>query len=398
MISAQEAQAIILDSIQPIGTEAVSLHEAHGRVLALDIVAGESVPGFDNSSMDGYAVRHADLNSAPVVLSIVDEVSAGRTPSREVKRGEAVRITTGGQIPRGADAVVRVEWTELEDDLHVRILKPVGAGQNIRRAGEDIKAGQTVLSSGRELRAPELGVLASLGFDSVTVYQKPRVAILVTGNELTMPDQPLPPGKIRNSNSFTLRGLILESGAIPVDIGIARDDHQEMKEKLVQGLESDVLLTSGGVSVGKYDLMQEVMKEVGVEVKFWKVNIKPGMPLLFGMYGHKPVFGLPGNPVSTTVTFLKFAKPALRKMAGVVNPEMGLRLRAELLHDIEKTDGKRHFIRGIFNTHNGKLTVASTGSQSSGVLTSLVKANCLIIIPEETERLKTGDLVEVELL
>ncbi len=398
MLSAQEALEIILTSLRPIEREVVDLHDAHGRVLAEDIITRENVPGFDNSSMDGYAVRAVDVSTPPVVLSIVDEVSAGKTSSHELKQGEAIRIMTGGQVPSGAEAVIQVEWTEAEDDRHVRVLRPVTVGQNIRRAGEDIQEGEKGLTCGRELRAAEIGVLASIGCESVPVYRKPRVAVLATGNELTEVGQPLRPGKIRNSNSFTLSNLIMESGGIPIDLGIARDNREEIRDKLLQGLESDLLVSSGGVSVGEYDLVQEVMEEIGVEVRFWKVNIKPGMPLLFGMHKHKPVFGLPGNPVSTMVTFLKFVKPALRKMLGILKLEKELRLRAELVHDVRKTDGKRHFVRGILETRNGALKVSTTGSQSSGVLTSLVKANCLIVLPEESQSFKKGDTVEVELL
>ena len=398
MVTAQEALNIILSSVNPMAKERIGLRDAHSRVLAENIVAEENIPPFDNSSMDGFAVCADDVAKPPVVLTVVDEVTAGKVSSHEGRRGEAIRIMTGGQIPRGADAVVQIEWTEAVDDHHVRIQKSVSVGHNIRRAGEDVERGKTVLEAGRELRASGFGVLASLGRKSVEVYGIPRVAILATGNELVNINEPLGPGKIRDSNSFTLRALVLEAGAVPLDLGIAPDHREEIRTKILLGLEADVLVTSGGVSVGAYDLVHEVLKEIGVEIKFWKVNIKPGMPLLFGIYGSKPVFGLPGNPVSTMVTFLKFVKPALQRMKGIGKPESEFRLRAQLVEDIRKADGKRHFLRGVLETQNGALQVKRTGPQSSGVFSSLVQANCLIVIPEQVELLKKGDVVEVELL
>lgn len=398
MLSAKEARETILSSVSVTSTEVVQLHDAHWRVLAETIIAGENIPPFDNSAMDGYAVCSRDVANPPAVLNIVGEVSAGEVFEDGLQPGEAIRIMTGSRIPRGADAVVQVEWTEKVDDARVRILKTVPGGHNIRRAGEDIQKDQVVLESGCELRAAELGVLASLGRESVKVYRVPTVAFLTTGNELVEVGEPLKPGKIRNSNAYTIRALIEETGARPVDLGVARDDRDEIREKLSRGLRSDALVTSGGVSVGSYDLVHEVIKELGVEIKFWSVNIKPGMPFLFGMYNNIPAFGLPGNPVSTIVTFLQFVRPGLRKMMGLRFPEKSIRFRAELAEEIEKKDSKRHFIRGILETHNGTLRVRTTGSQSSAVLTSLVKADCLIIVPEEAGSLKKGDIVEVELL
>ncbi len=398
MLSAREALDIILSSVRTMPAETVDLRQTHGRVLAEQIIAAESVPPFDNSAMDGYALRSEDVGSVPRNLKIIGEVAAGKIFMGRVGPGEAVRIMTGGKIPPGADAVVQQEWTEALNEHQIKVLRPVTAGHNIRRAGEDIAEGQIVLEPGCELRAAQVGVLASLGRTSVTLYRTPKVAFLATGDELVEVGQPLEPGKIRNSNSYTLSGLLEELGAEAIDLGIARDDRTELKEKLLEGLHADALLTSGGVSVGKHDLVQNVMREIGVEIKFWKVNIKPGMPFLFGAFEDKPVFGLPGNPVSTMVTFLQFVRPALRKMMGVRNPEKSLRLRAELTEEISKRDAKRHFVRGTLETENGMLKVRPTGTQSSAVLTSLSRANCLIIIPEMTESLKKREMVEVELL
>ncbi|MGA9363543.1 MAG: gephyrin-like molybdotransferase Glp [Bacteroidota bacterium] len=398
MLSADRALEIIASSVSAGGMEVVELHEAHERVLAEEIIAAEDVPPFDNSGMDGYAVRAGDVAHSRAVLRLVGEVPAGQAAAGELGPGEAIRIMTGGRVPLGADAVVQIEWTESVDGTRVRVLNSVPSGHNIRRAGEDIRRGEKVFGKGRELRAAELGVLASLGKKTVEVYRVPRVAVLATGNELVDIDQPLTPGKIRNSNTYTLLALIRETSVLPVDLGIAADDRANLREKILQGLECDALVTTGGASVGNYDLVQEVLKEIGVEIKFWKVNIKPGMPLLYGLCMGKPVFGLPGNPVSTFVTFIKFVRPALRKIRGACSLEKGIRLQAQLEHEIKKSDRKRHFMRAVLDSNGRNLTVRTTGSQTSNVLTSLVKANCLMIIPEQVDFLKKGDLVEVELL
>jgi molybdopterin molybdotransferase len=398
MLNVAQALDIILSSVAIVPRELLSLSDAHRRILADAVIASEDIPPFDNSAVDGYAVRFEDVSSPSVILNIVGEVGAGETTSPEVRTGEAVRIMTGGKVPAGANAVVPVEGTEPVDPTHVRVSRAISLGQNIRRAGEDIQKGERVLNAGLELRAAELGVLASLGRKSVEVYRRPRAAFLATGNELIDVDEPLQGGKIRNSNSYTLRALIEEAGAIPLDLGIARDDAAELRAKLLKGFDAEALITSGGVSVGRYDLVQEVLEGLGVEIKFWKVNMKPGMPFLFGMYHTTPVFGLPGNPVSTMVTFLQLVRPALRRMMGVSVSEKRIPIRAELAEDIEKTDGKRHFLRGVAETRNGILTVRTTETQSSGVLTSLVKANCLIVVPEDTDLLRSGDFVEIEFL
>lgn len=327
---------IIVSSVSPGEVEVVGLHEAHERVLAEEIIAAEDVPPFDNSAMDGFAVQAEDIAQSPAVLRLVGEVSAGQVATRELSHDEAIRIMTGGKIPSGADAVVQIEWTESVDGTNVRVLNSVPPGHNIRRAGEDIRRGEKVFGKGRELRAAELGVLASLGKKTVEVYRVPRVAVLATGNELVEIDQPLTVGRIRNSNSYALLALLRETNVLSVDLGVAGDDRSDLRKKILRGLESDALVTTGGASVGSYDLVQEVLKEIGVEIKFWKVSVKPGMPLLFGLYKGKPVFGLPGNPVSTFVTFVKFVRPALRKMMGACSLEKGIRLWARLEHEVKK--------------------------------------------------------------
>src|ERR1051326_1952937 len=396
MISAEEAQATILRSVEPSGAITVSLDRSLGFVLAESIVASENIPPFDNAAMDGYAI--STKGAGELILSIVGEIAAGSPALNALHSGEAMSIMTGARIPDGCDAVIQQEWTELAGPGRVKILRSVMPGHNIRSAGADIRKGSDVLGPGQHVRPQEIGVLASMGKRFVSIYRPPSVAILATGNEIVEIDHTPPAGKIRNSNAHALSALVRECRCEPISLGTARDDRKELTLKIMQGLEAGMLITTGGISVGKYDLVMEVLKEIGVEVKFWKVNIKPGMPLLFGLYRGKPVFALPGNPVSTVVTFLQFVKPALQKMMGLRNPGARVRLKAKLGHEIQKPDGKRHFVRGILENGDGGMTVRSAGSQVSNILSSLVKANCLIIIPEEAEIVRANEEVEVEIL
>ncbi len=398
MINANEAQKIICSSVQALGLITRSLEKSLGYVLAEDIISQEDIPPFDNSAMDGYAIRSCDVQNAPGTLHIIGEIAAGAIASKELQQNETMSIMTGAKIPAGCDAVIQQEWTTRADDEHITILRSIERGHNIRLAGADIKRGETVLQAGRQLRPQEIGVLASLGKHYVEVYRRPAVAILATGNEIVDIAKPLSDGKIRNSNAYTLAALVEDCGCESRMLGIAKDDRADFIEHIINGLTADMLITTGGISVGKYDLVMEALKGVSVEIKFWKVNIKPGMPLMFGMYGAKPVFALPGNPVSTMVTFLQFVKPALLKMAGEKVIDEGFKIRAKIEHDLKKTDGKRHFIRGILEHKNGAVHVRSTGSQISNILSSLSNANCLIIVPEEIEYVCAGNEVEVQLL
>lgn len=306
-------------------------------------------------------------------------------------------IMTGAQIPPGCDAVIRLEWTEACDNGQVKILRTAPTGHNIRRAAADIAKGVNVLSKGRELRPQEIGILALLGRRFVEVHRSPSVAILTTGSEVIDLEQKLTEGKIRNSNGHVLAALVRQCGAEPRYLGIAKDERVDLDVNIREGLKQDVLITSGGVSVGKYDLVMDALKECGVEIKFWKVNIKPGMPLLFGLCGKTSVFGLPGNPVSTMVTFLQFVRPALRKMMGdICDRRIGIRARLE--EEVVKKDDKKHYIRGVLERKDGVFVVRTTGPQVSNILSSLSSANCLIIVPEECEVIHKGEEVEIELL
>lgn len=407
MISAGEARETIVSNVRSVGHETSDLHNAHARVLAIDVTSALDIPPFDNSSMDGYAVRVADLlredKTGMAKLRLVGEVGAGDVFARELGPSLTVRTLTGAPIPSGADAIVEQELVKISDGS-VLVPRTVDKGRNICRRGEDMRKGEVVMRKGTVLRAAHLGVLASLGIDNVSVQRRPRVAYVTTGNELVEVTEELLPGKIRNSNAYALWGQIKECGCEPVNLGIARDNEQELTQRLTEGLRHDVLITSGGASVGDYDFVLAVLKKLGTRILFWKVNIKPGMPFAFGIYENPdasqrvPVFALPGNPVSTMVTFIQFVLPALKKIRGEENPAERLKVTAKLEHDITKKDSKRHFSRGILRNENGTFVVRTTGSQSSGVLSSLVKANCLLHIPEEKLFLRAGEDVEVEIL
>ena len=400
MISVEAALEKILSHIQPLGFEKVSLLESLGRVIGEDIYASRDIPPLDNSAMDGYAVRCEDIQQAsqdrPARLEIVEDLPAGSVSKRTLAKGEAIRIMTGAPIPRGADTVVQVEDTARED-RYAQFLKVVPLGENIRRAGEDVSKGERVISKGDLIRPPELGMLASVGRSFVSVYQRPLVAILCTGEELVDVDGTLDEGKIISSNSYTLAGQVKDAGAIPIQLGIARDRKEDIEEKLRQGVRADVLISSAGISVGDYDLVKDVLKDLGMEMVFWKVAMKPGKPLAFGTIAGKPAFGLPGNPVSSMVSFEQFVRPSLLKMMGhcqLFRPT----IEAVLKEDIRKEPGRRHYIRALVSFEKDRYVVTTTGDQGSGILKSMVRANGLVIIAEHQETVKAGEKVIVQLL
>lgn len=407
MTSFHQAIKTILESIKPVDAESCPLRLMHERVLAQDVAAPIDVPPFDNSSMDGYALRSEDTTGArgdrPISLTVSAEIAAGESAVALVLQGSAFRILTGAPIPPGADAVIEQERVEFSDG-HVWLKEPVPFGRNIRSRGEDVTKGTSVLLQGDLLDAARIGIIASVGIGSLNVHRIPRIAILSTGNELVGVEQPLRGGQIHDSNSFTLEGLVREAGCEPTLVGPASDSMEDLKKRILTGLSADALLTAGGVSVGSKDLVLRALRETGVEILFWKVNIKPGMPFAFGLYRPPgalrpvPVFALPGNPVSAMVTFLQLVRPALRLLMGTREGLVGTNLKAKLGHDYSKNDGKLHFARGIVRNENGTLVVRTTGSQSSGVLTSLSIANCLVVIPESEYLMKAGSEVEVRLI
>lgn len=392
-----EAQEIVLGCVQPVGMEKVALLEALHRVTAEEVTAQRHIPPEDNSAMDGYAVRHSDVAGAtrdqPAVLEVLEVLPAGKTPRHRLAPGTTSKIMTGAPLPDGADTVVQIEHTD-GGDAQVQIYRAPRPGSNLRRRGEDIRAGDCVLASQTLLRPAELGVLASIGKAQILVYQRPRVAILATGDEIIDPGEPDTHGKIINSNSYTLAGQIIEAGGSPVLLGVAPDDREVISQRIASGLRADVLITSGGVSVGSFDYVRECLDAFGFQARFWTVAVRPGSPATFGMVGRVPVFSLPGNPVASMVTFELFVRPALLHMTGrreLFRP----RLDAVLQDAVEKRHGVRTLLRGVLHQGDGPPTVTTTGPQGSGILRSMSLANCLIDLPEETERLQPGDTVQV---
>lgn len=404
MISFSEALRIVLEEIrEPRPTETTPLVLSAGRILAEDIVAPINLPEDPNSAMDGYAVRAADLEgaaeSSPVRLKVIGEISAGGPFDGRVEEGEAVRIMTGGLLPEGADSVIEVESTS-ETDGVVAVTRSISPGAAVRPVGEDIRKDAVVIKRGKRVRAGDIGVLASIGINNVPVAVKPKVAILSTGNELVEAHRTPERGRLRNSSGPALYAACVAAGAEPIDFGIVGDDRDDLEEALEQGLRFDILVTTGGVSAGAYDFVQHVLPEMGVDVKFHKVLIKPGKPILFGTFedGGRTslVFALPGNPVSSLVTFHWFVVPAIRMMLGM--PPEPYRIRATLTEALRKHDDKRHGRRGILHrSDDGTLAVRTTGTQSSGAMSSMSRGNCLIILDEATGDLSPGDQVEVEL-
>ena len=400
MISVEEALDKILSRIQPLGLEKVSLLESLGRVAGEDVDARRDIPPLDNSGMDGYAVRAIDIGKAskdsPVRLEVIEDLPAGFISEKDLRRGQAIRIMTGAPIPKGADTVVPVEETQ-KDGSFALIFKAIPFGEHIRKAGEDVNQGDRVISKGDILRPSEIGMLASMARSSVSVYQRPLVAILCTGEELVDVDEPLEGVKIVSSNSYTLAAQVKECGAIPVQLGIARDRKENVEGKLRQGFRADVLITSAGISVGDYDYVKEALKDLGMEMVFWRVAMKPGKPMAFGTIQGKPVFGLPGNPVSSMVSFEQFVRPSLLKMMGH-RQIFRLAVDAILDEDIRKEPGRRHYIRALVSSRNDQYFVTTTGHQGSGILNSMVRANGLMVIPEDRELVRAGEKVKVQVI
>lgn len=426
MISVEEALAYVLRHFQPLEPERVPLLESLDRVLTDDIVSDINVPPFNNSAMDGYAVIADDIANAsreyPITLPVIGDVAAGYTASRAVERGTAMRIMTGAPLPPGADAVVRFEETSegRESDAKdfstaprastrkdakgresVDILKAIQRGDNVRAAGEDIRVGEVVFPKGTVVRPGEIGVMASLGRKYVSVHRRPRVAILATGDELVAIDEPITPGKIRNSNEYSNAAAVLKAGGVPVQLGIARDNIGDLTAKIRAGLDAnvDLFLTSAGVSVGDYDIVKDVLNAEG-EMRFWQVKMKPGKPLAFGVLrGKKPVplLGLPGNPVSAMVSFEVFARPAILTMLGKTKFARPT-VRAIFQEAITNDSQRRNFVRVVVEKRGEEYIARSTGEQGSGILTSVARANGLLVVPEDVTRVRAGEMVEIQLL
>jgi len=381
--------------------EKCPLTDLLSRILAQDVTASFDIPPRDNSAMDGFAVIAADVAGAteqnPVVLQVIEDVPAGKVAVKSIKSGQAIRIMTGAQIPEGADAVVPVELTSKGiQNIEVRILNAVKQGANIRRQGEDVQAGQSLITKGTQLRPQEVGLIASLGLAEVLVARQPVVGIISSGNEIAAPGQPLKPGQIYDANRFSIGGQVKEAGAVVNDYGIVPDDLDAIKNILNKAAqECDVIITSGGVSVGDYDLMKQALSELG-QMNFWQVKQKPGKPLAFGHINGKPVVGLPGNPVSSMVVCDQYVRPLLLKMQGATNI-FRVQVTAYSDQEIKKQAGRTEFLRTKVSWQDGAYHAVLTGPQGSGILTSMVQADGLMILPEECDGVKQGDMVSVEL-
>ena len=357
MISVEDALHKILDVFVPLGQEKVNILNSLGRVIGEDIYAARNIPPKNNSAMDGYALRWEDTRGAsrekPVVLNVIENLPAGAIPQKAVGKGESSRIMTGAPVPDGADAVVRVEDTA-KQERKVKIFAEAEEGQDIRFAGEDIKDGELVIPRGHIIRPAETGMLASLGRSSISAYQRAVVAVVATGDELVDIDEHPSPWQIVSSNSYSLAAQIIDCGGIPLQIGIAKDTREDLVAKFKAALRADIIVSSGGVSVGDYDLVKDVMKEVGNKMQFWRVAMRPGRPLAFGSMGGVPLFGLPGNPVSSMIAFEQFVRPSILKMMGHKNL-FRRTVKATVREDIIKKKGARHFIRARVDYKNGEL-------------------------------------------
>jgi molybdopterin molybdotransferase len=399
-IELERAREIVLARAAPLAAERVPLREALGRRLGEDLVAAEPVPGLDNSAMDGFAVRAADTRgagpAAPAALRVAGESRAGRPAAAALGEGEALAISTGAAIPAGADAVVRVEDTRREGD-RVLVTGEVEWGDNVRRAGEDVRSGETVLEAGAGIGPAELGVLASLGAAEVCCRRRPRVSVLTSGDELLAPGEEMRPGGVRNSNAFSVTALAEWAGAEAAFAGSPPDDLEATRAAIAPALEAaDVVVLCGGVSVGEHDHVKRALAELGVEQRFWRVALKPGKPTFFGTRGETLVFGLPGNPVSAMVTFVLLTRPALTSLAGG-RPERH-RTTARLARAYDKRPGRTHAVRCRLELREDGWLAHPAERQGSHVLTSMLGADCLALLPTESGPLPAGARVEVELL
>jgi molybdopterin molybdotransferase len=394
-LTVEAALASILGRVRVLGTEQVDLLGSPGRVLAEPVVSRREIPPWANSSMDGYALRSTDTAAAGTHLVVVGTVVAGTVTGRQVGQGEAMRIFTGAPLPAGTDAVVPQEDVETEGD-RIKVRSLVGAGACVRLAGEDIRRGDLVLQAGEVIGAAEIGLLATLGHTSVLVHRRPRVAILSTGSELADLGTEPGPGQIPNINTYTLMAQVLEAGADPVNLGVVPDRLDAIEERVGWGTSADIFLSSAGVSVGDLDLVRDALVRSGAELHLWRVAMRPGKPITFGSLRGRPVFGLPGNPVSAMVTFELFVRPALLRMAGRARLDRP-RITARALEPISNPGIRRGYLRVVVQRDGAGFGVRLTGEQGSAMLRSMVLADGLAVIPGDTV-VGRDDPVEVILL
>ncbi len=397
MLSVEEAQRRVHAAFRPLGSEQVSLAEALGRVLALDVAARVTQPPAAVSAMDGYAVRAADVAKVPVRLKIVGYAPAGAADPGRVGAGEAVRIFTGGPLPEGADAIVIQEDTTAEGD-HVVVNEAAPAGHYVRPAGLDFAAGDVGLAAGRLLTARDVGLAAAMNVPWLRVRRRPRVAILATGDELVMPGEPVGPNRIISSNGPALAAFVAACGGTPSLLGIAADDRAALQRMAAEAAGADLLITSGGASVGDHDLIQQALGESGLELDFWQIAMRPGKPLIFGRIGPTPLLGLPGNPVSSLVCATIFLRPAIDVMLGRAEPERPP-ATARLGADLGANDSRQDYLRARLSYDaEGRAVATPFNRQDSSMLSHLAHADCLIVRPPRAAAAAVGATVEIVLL
>ncbi|MCG7925097.1 MAG: bifunctional molybdopterin-guanine dinucleotide biosynthesis adaptor protein MobB/molybdopterin molybdotransferase MoeA [Candidatus Thiodiazotropha taylori] len=392
------AREAIQSGIKPIlTTERLALRDALGRVLAEPIVSPLDVPGHTNSAMDGYALKGSDLQSSTITsYKLIGTTVAGQPFQGQCQSGECIRIMTGAPMPEGTDTVIMQEQARLDESQMVSFTSQHKQGQNVRHAGEDIAKGSSVLEPGRRLTAADLGVMASLGFGEVSVRRRPRVAFFSTGDELRGIGETLREGDVYDSNRYSLYGMLKNCGVDLLDMGVIRDDPEALRQAFQAAAEeADMVISSGGVSVGEADYTKKILQQLG-EIHFWKIAMKPGRPLAFGELGETRFFGLPGNPVAVMVTFYQFVLPAIHYLA-TGKPYQPFTLRAVCQDALRKRPGRYEFIRGVFSSaDDGQLKVESVGQQGSGILTSMSRGNCFILLPESCAGVTEGDQVEIQ--
>lgn len=397
MVCVDDVVARILSLVEALPSEEVDLPNAVGRVLATDIIAPSDVPPFRNSAMDGYAIRSSDaVADRGATFDLAGTIAAGTRSPGAIRPGEAARIMTGAPMPDGADAVVRFEEVEQTEDGRVHVARAVSPGENVRLAGEDIRRGKNVLRRGASVGAAEVGILAALNIGRVTVYRRPRIGVLSTGDEIIDLGPDLQPGQIRDANGYALAARVIQMGAVPHRLGIAGDRRLDLTERLAAARDCDLLLTSGGVSAGDFDVVKQVFQQEG-EVDILTVRMKPGKPLAIGRIGETPMLGLPGNPVAAMVAFDQFARPAIRRMLGHAAVKLPT-IRARLTVGVDNRGRRRHFERGVLSWDGQRWSVRPTGIHGAGMLTSLVAANCYIVIDEDCSGVVAGDDVDVQIL
>jgi molybdopterin molybdotransferase len=397
MISVEDAQERVLAEIATIGTEQVAFTDALGRVLREDIIAAADVPQGDNTAMDGYAVRAEDIANPPARLRVIEDLPAGRVAAKKVEKGTAIRIMTGALIPDGADTVAHVEITDAGSDF-VTVKESLKRGTNLRKQGEDMRAGDVVLAAGTLIGAAEIGVLASVQKSIVRVGRRPTVAIISTGDEIVDVDELRTDGKVVNSNSYSLAALAREAGATPRMMGIVRDTRETTIAAIDSALECDFIISSGGVSVGAYDFVKDALDALGADTKFWQIAMKPGKPVVLSRVRDRVYFGLPGNPVSCMVSFLLFIAPALRKAMGQKNGLLPPIVKTRLMGPLKSRGDRRNYLRVRVVARDGELIAYPMTAQGSGVSTSMVQANGFAIVETGITSVNAGDTIPTVLV